>query len=104
MSLTKRWAGRTWGTNIGNLFVVLDGDDAALGGVLRINEQGVGIAAYSVVGTFEAPTLKLTGTPAAEVEGVFREGLTTISPESLEAFVRGEPVSVRDRQDEVPQS
>lgn len=70
MALTRRWAGRTWGTNIGNLFVVLDGDDAALTGVLRINEQGVGIAVYNVVGTFEAPTLKLTGTPAAEVEGV----------------------------------
>jgi hypothetical protein len=68
--LAKRWAGRTWGTNIGNLFVVLDGDDAALTGVLRINEQGVGIAGYNVVGTFQAPTLKLTGTPAAEVEGI----------------------------------
>ncbi|BBI21784.1 hypothetical protein EKJ_26310 [Qipengyuania flava] len=30
----------------------------------------------------------------------FREGLTTTSPESLEAFVRNEPVSVQDRQDE----
>ncbi len=29
-----------------------------------------------------------------------REGLTTTSPESLEAFVRNEPVSVQDRQDE----
>jgi len=69
MALTKRWAGRTWGTNIGNLFVVLEGEDAALTGVLRINEQGVGIAVYNVAGTFEAPTLKLTGTPAAELEG-----------------------------------
>jgi hypothetical protein len=70
MALTKRWAGRTWGTNIGNLFVVLEGEDAALSGILRINEQGVGIAVYNVEGSFEAPTLKLTGAPAAEVEGV----------------------------------
>lgn len=38
---------------------------------------------------------------AGELGGeAFREGLTTTSPESLEAFVRGEPVSVQDRQDE----
>ncbi|KHK91757.1 hypothetical protein [Novosphingobium malaysiense] len=49
---------------------MLDGADAALTGVLRINEQGAGIAVYNVVGSFEAPTLKLTGTPAGEVEGV----------------------------------
>lgn len=70
MALTKRWAGRTWGTNLGNLFVVLEGDDAGLNGVLRINEQGVGIAVYNVEGSFEAPILKLAGAPAAEVEGV----------------------------------
>lgn len=70
MAITKRWAGRTWGTNIGNLFVVLDGDDAALSGVLRINEQGVGVAVYNVVGAFTAPVLKLAGTPAADVEDV----------------------------------
>lgn len=70
MALTKRWAGRTWGTNLGNLFVVLEGEDAALAGVLRLNEQGVGIAVYNLKGSFEAPTFKIAGTPAAEVEEV----------------------------------
>lgn len=51
---------------------------------------------------YEKPSMALALLAFQEV--VFREGLTTISPESLEAFVRGEPVSVRDRQDEVPQS
>jgi hypothetical protein len=69
MALTKRWAGRTWGTNIGNLFVVLEGEDTALSGVLRINEQGVGIAVYEVMGAFEAPILKLTGKPESDLEG-----------------------------------
>jgi hypothetical protein len=48
----------------------LDGEDAALTGTLRINEQGVGIAVYTVQGAFEAPTLTLTGEPQAQIEDV----------------------------------
>ncbi|GGB95956.1 hypothetical protein GCM10011494_13040 [Novosphingobium endophyticum] len=55
MALTKRWAGRVWGTNVGNVFVTLEGEDAALTGTLRINEPSVGIAVYAVQGTFDAP-------------------------------------------------
>jgi hypothetical protein len=69
MALTKRWAGRAFGTNIGNVFVTLIGDDAALTGTLRMNEQGTGIAVYAVQGSFQAPTLTLTGQPEAEIEG-----------------------------------
>ena len=69
MALAKRWAGRVWGTNTGNVYLTVEGEDAALTGVLRINEQGVGIAVYNVVGSFAAPALTLTGTPAAELEG-----------------------------------
>lgn len=70
MALTKRWAGRVWGTNVGNVFVTLDGDDAVLTGTLRINEQGVGIATYAVQGSFEAPTLTLAGNPESQIDGV----------------------------------
>ncbi len=70
MALTKRWAGRAWGTNIGNVFVTLDGEDATLIGTLRMNEQGVGISVYAVQGSFEAPTLTLTGQPEAQIEGI----------------------------------
>ncbi|MGN6269687.1 MAG: hypothetical protein ACTHM0_07320 [Sphingomonas sp.] len=70
MALTKRWAGRAWGTNIGNVFVTLDGEDAALTGTLRMNEEGVGIGVYAVHGSFETPTLTLIGEPEAQIEGV----------------------------------
>lgn len=70
MALTKRWAGKAWGTNIGNVFVKLDGEDAALTGTLRMNEVGVGIGVYAVQGSFEAPTLTLVGQPEAQMEGV----------------------------------
>jgi len=70
MALTKRWAGKAWGTNIGNVFVTLDGEDAALIGTLHMNEQGIGVAVYAVQGSFDAPTLTLTGQPEAQITGV----------------------------------
>lgn len=70
MAITKKWAGRVWGTNVGNVFVTLDGEDGALTGTLRLNEPGVGIAVYAVQGAFNAPTLTLAGQPEAEIEGV----------------------------------
>lgn len=69
MALSKRWAGGIRGTNIGNLFLKLEGEDAALAGELRINEPGVGVAVYGVEGVFDASTLTLTGMPTAEIEG-----------------------------------
>ena len=70
MALGKRWAGHAWGTNIGNVFLTLEGDDAALTGTLHMNEQGVGIAVYAVHGTFDAPTLSLAGQSQEQIEGV----------------------------------
>lgn len=70
MAISKRWAGRVWGTNVGNVFITLDGEDAALTGTFRINETGVGIAVYTIQGAFKAPTLALTGQPQAQIEGV----------------------------------
>lgn len=70
MALTKRWAGKVWGTNIGNVFVSLDGDDDGLTGVLRMNDVDVGVYTYKVEGTFNAPTLQLKGQPQTEIEGV----------------------------------
>ena len=61
MALEKKWAGKAFGTNIGNLFLILDGEDAALAGILRFNEEGVGLSIFDVVGDFKAPTLNLTG-------------------------------------------
>src|SRR3546814_15507282 len=75
MALTKRWTGRAWGTNIGNVFVTLEGEDAALSGTLRMNEEGVGIAVYAVQGSFDAPILSLTGQHLAQIEGIDRKSV-----------------------------
>src|SRR3546814_10628083 len=63
MALTKRWAGRAWGTNIGNVFVTLEGEDAALSGILRMKREGVGMPVTEVKGSLDAPKLSLTGRP-----------------------------------------
>lgn len=70
MAITKRWAGRVCGTNVGNVFVTLEGEDFALTGTLRMNEPGVGLGVYAVQGTFDAPTLTLAGQPLVQLEGV----------------------------------
>ena len=70
MALTKRWAGKAYGTNIGNVFLTLEGEDQALTGTLRMNEPGVVVAVYEVQGSFEAPTLTLTGQSQVQAEGL----------------------------------
>lgn len=90
MALTKRWAGKAFGTNIGNVFLILDGEDIALTGTLRMNEPGVGIAIYSVKGTFEAPELKLTGQPQVELEGIEFGDLTVSGTMNAKGEINGD--------------
>lgn len=78
MAIAKRWAGRVWGTNVGNVFVTFDGDDSQLTGTLRINEPGVGIVVYTLQGAFNPPTLTLAGQPQAQIEG-FQFGQLTVT-------------------------
>ena len=78
MALANKWAGRAWGTNVGNVFLTLEGEDEALVGTLRMNEPGVGVAVYAVQGNFVPPTLTLTGTPTEVLEDA-ELGLLTAS-------------------------
>lgn len=90
MAFGKRWAGKAFGTNVGNVFVTLDGEDMALTGTLRMNELGVGVAVYDVQGKFEASTLMLTGEPQAEVEGVEFGQLKVIGTLNAQGELRGD--------------
>lgn len=90
MALTKRWAGRAWGTNIGNVFVALEGEDGALTGTLRMNEEGVGIAVYAVQGKFDAPTLSLGGGPQEQIEGVEFGQLTVTGTMNAKGEIHGD--------------
>lgn len=76
MPLSRLWAGRAYGTNTGNLFVQLEGEDAALTGTLRLNEPGVAIVVYDITGSFDGTELSITGVPRAQIEGLVLGQLT----------------------------
>ncbi|HYH55647.1 MAG TPA: hypothetical protein VD772_03485, partial [Anseongella sp.] len=62
MNIGKLWAGRMYGTNIGNLYLELQDTGPTISGTLRIMDWHYGVAEYSVKGTFD-DQLKLTGEP-----------------------------------------
>jgi len=90
MALTKRWAGKVFGTNIGNVFVSLDGEDNALTGTVRINEAGVGIYVFNVQGNFVAPTLTMTGEPQAHVDGLVLGNVTIVGTMNAKGELHGD--------------
>lgn len=90
MALTKRWAGKAWGTNIGNLFVTLEGEDTSLSGTLRINDPEIGIAVYKIQGTYEAPVLKLKGQSQSEIEDVEFGQLSAVGTMTAHGDIKGD--------------
>lgn len=59
--LGRLWAGRVYGTNTGNIFVEFDKIEPYVVGRLRFLDSAVGIAVYSISGTYDE-RLQLTGT------------------------------------------
>lgn len=76
--IVKNWNGHVFGTNTGNVAVTLDGEDAALNGVIRLSDDKHGVAVYEVAGQFVDGSLELAGTPqvAAEAEDLELGNLT----------------------------
>ncbi len=68
---------------------MLEGEENSLVGELRINEVGVGIATYGIKGTFEAPTLRLLGTPTVIIEGFEFGELTAIGQMTANGEIKG---------------
>lgn len=69
MTIGRLWAGNIYGTNPGNVFLIMEGEDAALSGTLRVNEPGVGLYEYSITGSFDGSRLTLAGKPQTRIEG-----------------------------------
>lgn len=71
MALGQLWAGRMFGTNTGNVFAELNSKDDKVEGVLRVNDEGVGVFVYNVTGKLADGVLELEGAPKdAAPEGV----------------------------------
>jgi hypothetical protein len=80
----RLWAGKVFGTNTGNIFVELSGDDEDLKGTLRFRDDQSGVIVYGIEGKFENGSLKLRGTPTQVGEGVVAgpiEAQCTLTPE-----------------------
>ena len=70
MAIGNRWAGKLYGTNTGNLYVTLEGDDDALRGKIHLNDPMFGLVVYEINGVFDGRELSLIGQPKERVEGV----------------------------------
>lgn len=71
MTFGEFWAGKAFGTNIGNIFLELNGDDEKLSGKLRFNDSVTGILVFPVSGKFSEGKLSLSG--IASVNGAEAE-------------------------------
>ncbi|WP_322865320.1 hypothetical protein U5922_003400 [Aquicoccus sp. G2-2] len=70
MVIGNKWAGKLYGTNTGNLYVTLEGDDDALQGRIHLNDPVFGLVVYAINGTFDGQGLSLQGEPEKSIEGV----------------------------------
>jgi hypothetical protein len=70
MAIGNKWAGKLYGTNTGNLFATLEGDDASLIGKLHLNDPVSGLVVYAITGTFDGQRLYFQGEPEELIEGV----------------------------------
>jgi len=70
MAFGHLWAGRIYGTNIGNVFVKFDKVEGGLVGKLHFNDAGVGFVIYSIEGSFDGNRLAITGATQTQTEGV----------------------------------
>lgn len=90
MALGRLWAGRTYGTNIGNLFVKLEGNDKALTGTLHMNESGGGLVVYLLKGAFDGDQLTLVGEAATRIGGYVFGQLTASATLTNKGELSGE--------------
>lgn len=88
-SLGKLWAGRAFGTHTGNIAISFEKDGVDLEGVVRFNDENLGIAAYRVIGTY-ADEILLKGKSIVESEGVVFGDLTIKGLLTPEGSIKGE--------------
>lgn len=67
--LAKRWAGRLYGTNTGNLFLEIEQDGSNVKGMARFMDQLYGLALYEFTGEFDK-SLRLDCKPLNPKEGL----------------------------------
>jgi hypothetical protein len=89
MPIGKLWAGRVFGTNVGNLFLKLQGDDQSLTGTLHISDKDHGVNVFSVHGNYDGNRLVLAGltdTQFAEKDIFYGQLSVVLTPDAKGEF------------------
>jgi hypothetical protein len=69
MAICKKWAGKVYGTNTGNLYATFEGHSDALTGKIHPNDPVFGLAVYGITGFFDGQRLSLQGKPEMPLDG-----------------------------------
>lgn len=92
--LTRRWAGRIFGTNTGNVSVLLEGENDAITGELRLADDQFGPCVYSLSGTFDGSRIDLEGQGVQAPAGIELGDLKITGELSPDGNLKGEWESV----------
>ena len=90
MSSIRRWAGHTFGTHIGPLFLKLTGSDSALSGTLHHNDSSAGVTVFRVVGSYDGNKLAIESDPATRVQGAASERIKVSANLQPDGSLRGD--------------
>lgn len=89
-NLGKLWAGKAFGTNIGNLSITFEKDGEELEGIVRFHDDEYGLVTYKVHGTYNNDEVLLTGDATKKTEGVEYGELTVKAALTPEGSLKGE--------------
>lgn len=89
-NLGRRWAGRAFGTNIGNLFVDFDSGSEGVSGTLRFMDESLGLSIFKLRGAFDGSALVAEGAPESSAPGVESGTLKISGALTSEGSFRGD--------------
>jgi hypothetical protein len=90
MTLARRWAGNAFGTNTGNVFVKIEGEDKAFQGSLHHNDPEAGIVVFVITGSFDAGRLAIEGNRSGHQKGASAGHLKATARLQPNGSLRGE--------------
>jgi hypothetical protein len=89
-SIGKLWAGRLFGTNMGNLFVETSSTNGEFTGTVRFMDDRFGLVIYAITGTFDGTNVQFTGKCTQSPEGVVNGEISARGTLTPEGQLRGQ--------------
>ncbi|MBI3703441.1 MAG: hypothetical protein HY244_06245 [Rhizobiales bacterium] len=86
----KLWAGKLFGTNMGNLFVELNSTDGEFSGTVRFLDDRFGLVLYSINGKFDGTAVEFTGKATQAPEGIVTGEISAKGILTPEGQLRGQ--------------